>query len=423
LQDNPVSSGGARSQRRAWLVWSLAASAFGYAFFQRVMPGAMADDLMRDFAIGGALLGTLSALYFYPYVFLQVPLGAMIDQIGARILMSGALSIAAVGSVLFAISDTLWLAYIGRTLIGIGSAVGFLGSLAIAGKWFPPRRFAFLAGLAMFFAMISGMLGQAPLALFVSEYGWRTSVMATGLFGAGLALLIFAVVRDSPSSTHGANPKLNWKNVGRGLWAAARLLRVWHIALVAMAMSGPMLTIAGLWGTPYLSATYNLSKPEAAFYVSLLLLGWAFGAPFWGWLSDYTGQLKALLVWPALCVTLLLAMVCFVPNLPLWLTVSCFTGVGFFGSCMPITFALGRKVTSPEISGSVTGIINSATVLSGAVLQPAVGYVLDRLWNGVLIDGSRHYQAQDYQTGFILVFAMAAAGFVFALFLKETPAN
>jgi predicted MFS family arabinose efflux permease len=114
------------------LVWSLAASAFGYAFFQRVMPGAMAEDLMREFAIGGALLGTLSALYFYPYVFLQVPLGAMIDQIGARFLMSGALAFAAVGSVLFAVSDTLLLAYIGRTMIGIGSAVGFLGSLAIA---------------------------------------------------------------------------------------------------------------------------------------------------------------------------------------------------------------------------------------------------------------------------------------------------
>jgi len=419
LNQNHIPSGGGR----AWLVWSLAASAFGYAFFQRVMPGAMADDLMRDFAIGGALLGTLSALYFYPYVFLQVPLGAMIDQIGARFLMSGALAFAAIGSILFALSDTLILAYIGRTMIGIGSAVGFLGSMAIAGKWFPPHRFAFLAGLAMFFAMISGMVGQAPLALFVSQYGWRISVMATGAFGAVLSLLIFFIVRDSPKPAAGAQPKLSWSSVGQGLWAAARLWRVWRIALVALSTSGPMLTIAGLWGTPYLSSAYGLSKPEAAFYVSLQLLGWAFGAPFWGWLSDYTGKLKQLLVWPALVLTVLLATICFVSNLPLWFTVACFIGTGFFGACMPITFALGRKVTPQNISGSVTGIINSLTVLSGAILQPAVGYVLDRLWDGTVEAGSRIYKPEDYQAGFILIFLMALGGFVLTLSLKETSTN
>jgi MFS family permease len=272
----------------------------------------------------------------------------------------------------------------------------------------------------MFFAMISGMLGQAPLALFVSEYGWRTSVMATGAFGAVLSALIFMIVRDSPVATVGKRVKLSWKSVGEGLWAAARLWRVWRIALVALAMSGPMLTIAGLWGTPYLSSAYSLSKPEAAFYVSLQLLGWAFGAPFWGWLADYTGKLKQLLVWPALGLTLLLAMICFVSNLPLWLTVLCFIGTGFFGSCMPITFALGRKVTPEGISGSVTGIINSLTVLSGAILQPAVGYVLDRLWDGTIEAGSRVYRPEDYQTGFILIFLMALGGFVLTLFLRET---
>ena len=43
----------------AWLVWSLAAIAFGYAFFHRVTPSVMVSDLMTEFAIGGAMLGTL----------------------------------------------------------------------------------------------------------------------------------------------------------------------------------------------------------------------------------------------------------------------------------------------------------------------------------------------------------------------------
>ena len=58
----------------AALIWSLAALSFGYAFFHRVAPSVMVTDLMTEFAIGGAMLGVLSALYFYPYVLLQIPL-------------------------------------------------------------------------------------------------------------------------------------------------------------------------------------------------------------------------------------------------------------------------------------------------------------------------------------------------------------
>ena len=78
----------------AWLVWSLAAISFGYAFFHRVTPSVMVSDLMADFAVSGAVLGTLSALYFYPYVLLQVPLGAMLETFGTRILLSGFLLLA-----------------------------------------------------------------------------------------------------------------------------------------------------------------------------------------------------------------------------------------------------------------------------------------------------------------------------------------
>ena len=135
------------SRSYAWLVWSLAAISFGYAFFHRVTPSVMVSDLMADFAVSGAVLGTLSALYFYPYVLLQVPLGAMLETFGTRILLSGFLLLAGLGSILFAKATSIEIAYLGRFLIGFGVSAGFLGSLALASKWFPPQRFAFLAGL------------------------------------------------------------------------------------------------------------------------------------------------------------------------------------------------------------------------------------------------------------------------------------
>ena len=131
---NPVNSS------LGWFVWSLAAISFGYAFFHRVAPSVMVSELMGEFGIGGAMLGTLSALYFYPYVLLQIPLGALLEQFGTRLLLSGALVITAVGTFLFSVAEVIEFAYIGRVLIGIGSSVAFLGALALAATWYPASR-------------------------------------------------------------------------------------------------------------------------------------------------------------------------------------------------------------------------------------------------------------------------------------------
>ena len=400
----------------AWLVWALAAISFGYAFFHRVAPSVMVSDLMAEFAIGGAMLGTLSALYFYPYVLLQIPLGTLLETIGTRLLLSCALSLAAAGSVLFGLAPQIELAYLGRILIGIGSSVGFLGSLALAKRWFPERRFAFLAGLSMFTGMTSGMVAQAPLAYFVDEFGWRSSLMLLGGLGFVLAGLVFALVRNAPPD----QPQVSSSGFDRAaffssLRQAASSREVWKIAFVALTLSGPMLTLGGLWGTPYLIAAYDLARPDAAFLMSLLLLGWAFGAPSAGWLSDRLGQRRPILVAGCVAVSALLCLLIFVPALPLPAAVAVMVLIGFSGGTMTSCFALVRQVMPDHLTGAAVGIVNSLTVASGAVLQPVVGLLLDLLAEA----GPASYTAASYRLAFLAILVTALAGLLVAFRLRE----
>ena len=412
----------------AWLVWSLAAISFGYAFFHRVTPSVMVSDLMAEFVVSGAVLGTLSALYFYPYVLLQVPLGAMLETFGTRILLSGCLLLAGVGSILFGLAHSVEVAYLGRFLIGFGSSVGFLGSLALASKWFPPHRFAFLAGLSMFVAMTSGMVAQAPLAYLIDIYGWRANILALGTAGFALSLLVFLFVRNQPASLGPATarPLANrekWRELGSALKAVMRNADVWKVSLVAATMSGPMLVIGGLWGTPFLMVKFDLSRPEAAFFMSLLLLGWAVGAPVSGWLSDYIGRRKPILVTGLVLICIMLAIVTGLENLPLGVVVACFVMVGMSGGGMTASFGLVKDVMPASLAGAATGVVNSMTVASGAILQPFVGLALDLQWDGRLVDGARHYAEGDFRTAFTLVLAAAVIGLVTAVTLREAPAG
>ena len=180
-----------------------------------------------------------------------------------------------------------------------------------------------------------------------------------------------------------------------------------------------MLALAALWGTPYVMSAYGLPRPEAAFYVSLMLFGWAIGAPFSGWLSDRLQQRKVMLVWGSAVLTVILGLISFVPGLPLFATIALMACGGLAGSTMVTTFALGRETSPAAMGGSVTGIGNAMTVASGAVLQPVVGVILDLLWDGTMQDGSPVYQPETYQSAFSVVFVTSLAGFLLSLTLRE----
>jgi MFS family permease len=405
----------------ALAVWSLSALAFGYAFFQRVAPSVMVPDLMAEFAVSGAVMGQLSALYFYPYAAMQLPIGALLDKYGARLLLTVALLLAAGGSVAFGLANSVSQAYAGRFMIGAGSSVGFIASMALAGKWFQPKHFALLTGLSMFFAMVCGIAGQAPLAFAVEAYGWRQTMVWSGGFAAALAMATALIVRNSPNAaTEEQDNDNQWAEIWAGLKSTIKRNEIWRLAIVAMAMSGPMLALGGLWGVPYLASAYGLDRPSSAFYTSFTLFGWALGAPFAGWLSDRTGLRKLPLVIGTGLNTALITAIAFNPGFSLHVLVAVFFLTGFTGGCMVITFALAREVSSRRSHGTVSGLVNGMTVAAGAVLQPIIGWMLDLRWDGTMIEGARVYQPGAYSFAFICLVVWAGIGFLISLSLRET---
>ena len=405
---------------RAWVIWSLAASAFALAFFLRVSPSVMSDDLMREFAVGAAVLGNLSAIYFYIYAGSQIPIGAMMDRWGPRAMISVSVALAAAGTVLFALADGLTTAYLGRFLIGAGSACAFVGGLVLAGRWFPPQRYAFVSGMTMLFGMAGGLLGQAPLALLIEATDWRQAMLLTAAVAGALAALIWLVVRDRPPAPSSASGSVAGGGAIRSIGSTLGNIRLWCVMAIGASFSGPLLAFGGLWGVPYMMVKYGLDRPDAAFYVSFNLIGWALGAPFGGWLSDHLGRRKAPLLVVGVINLACMAALFYLPALPPAAAAVLIFLIGALSGTMVITYALGREITPPASHGTVTGFINMGTVGAGAVLQPIIGLVLDLEWDGTVVDGVRAYGIAAYTSAFVCLMVWAALGVAFTLLLRET---
>ena len=77
----PLSRVSVTSRSLVMVGWFFCALFFFYAFILRVAPAVMVDDLMKEFSVGAAILGYLSATYLYIYAALQIPLGLSLIHI------------------------------------------------------------------------------------------------------------------------------------------------------------------------------------------------------------------------------------------------------------------------------------------------------------------------------------------------------
>ena len=193
-----ASNGNSVTRRGAIVAFVLGTLFFGYAFIQRVAPSVMTGELMRDFAVGGAALGSLSALYFYAYAAIQLPVGMLTDRFGPRKLMSAAAALCALATLLFARSDSLFIASLGRALIGATVAFAFVGTMAIAGYLFSAARYAMLAGVLQTVGMCGAIFGQAPLRQLIETLGWRGTMGTLSTLALLLAIALFVLVPRRP---------------------------------------------------------------------------------------------------------------------------------------------------------------------------------------------------------------------------------
>lgn len=377
----------------------------------------MTDELMREFAVGGSALGSLSAMYFYAYVALQIPVGMLMDQFGPRRLMSGALVLCAVASITMAGSNSLWLASVSRLVIGASVAFAFVGTLTILTYWFAPARFAMLAGLLQSSGMAGAMLGQAPLRMAVEQYQWRGTVWGLGVIALVLAIAAFIIV---PRRGRARRSDVLSEHVPTGVSSILAKRRNWLCALAGFGMAAPMLGFAALWAVPWLTTVRGIDQTQSAGVASMVFLGWLLIAPLAGWVSDRMGRRKPVLLAGSILSLFAFLLILYVQTDSLLVLSTLFFLQGAGGCAMVICFSVMREYNARGHTSAALGMLNTCVVGSGAIMQPLIGVALDSRWQGVVTDGVRIYSSSNYNHAFLLLIAASVVAILCSVMLAET---
>jgi MFS family permease len=402
----------------AWAVWIIAAFFYFYKYILEVAPSVMTKDLMDAFSIKGVQLGNLAAAYFYAYLIMQVPVGLLLDRFGPRKVTTIAIFFCAMGNFLFAYSDSLWSAGAGRFIIGLGASFAVINTFKLTANWFPSNRFAFMAGLLLSFGMLGAVGGQAPLSYFIFHTGWRSAMASLGWVGIFFGVLFWLIVRDHPEKTHLKS------QIKVPFWKGKKKIftnpQNWLLSFFSCFLFTPIMAFGELWGVNFVATAFELTQHIAAFSVSMIFIGFAIAAPFFGWLSDRMGRRKPILIFGTGISLLLLLLILYLPIENLFIAYLLLFLFGAFISTFLLSYTMIRENNSPFYIATAIGFLNMFSAVMGAVSDPLIGLLLDLKWDGQMLGGAPLFSLNDYRFALSILPILLFIGLVLLAFIKET---
>ncbi len=412
-----------QQKRLRTTVLLLAIGAYLLSFFHRVAPAAIARDLAAAFETSAASLGVLAATYFYVYTVMQIPTGVLADTLGPRKILALGGLVAGAGSILFGLAPTFDIAVVGRTLVGLGVSVAFIAMLKLVAVWYEENRFATLTGTAMFIGNIGSVAAGAPLAWAAQAAGWRAVFVVVGILSLAIGIASWFLVQDKPGEKGAPAPK--GAKVDRTAWLGglATVMKntaTWPGFFVNTGIAGSFFAFAGLWAVPYLTQVHGMTRATASNHISVYFIGFAIGCAVVGRISDRMGRRKPLMVGGAILHALGWWIWIASGPLPLGLTYLICGVMGLVTASLTLSWACAKEVNPPLLSGMATSVVNVGVFLGPAILQPLVGWAMDRGWDGAMAEGARLYSAAAYATGLIILAGAAAFGAIATLFVRET---
>ncbi|MBF0190112.1 MAG: MFS transporter [Magnetococcales bacterium] len=413
-------------RRLRWTGFVVVGVAYMLSFFHRYAPATLSSDLQLAFQANGVSLGGLAATYFYVYMVMQIPTGILVDTVGPRHVVAMGGVIAATGSWIFGMADTLSTAITGRLLIGLGVSVTFIALLKLNAVWFHDRHFATITGATILLGNLGALLAAAPLTWVLDHLSWREVFVMLAGFSWLMALLAWWLVRDHPGtiglpslreldgqSAHPPHPG-HWYT---GLKIVLRNRATWPGLWVNMGMAGSLFAFGGLWAVPFLRDAHGLDRAAATDRTSFLLLGFSIGAFFVGTISDRIGQRKPVMMAGGLAYCLC------------WLTLLggmtmqgaighfFFFVMGLCASSFTLSWSCAKEVNAHALSGMATSVVNIGAFLGTAILQPAVGWAIDQARTGAT---ERAPAATEYQAGIAILLSFSLMGLIATGFIRET---
>ena len=414
-----------------WIIWGIAGLYYFFEIIIRTLPSTMSGTLMQIFQINATSLSVLTSFFYYiAYTVMQIPAGLLVDRYSVkRVLFIACLS-CVFGFIVFYSTRDYHLAEFGRLVVGLGSAFAYVSALKVASVWLSRRHFGFATTIMDSLGMLGAMFADDVIAHINIADGIQSSINLLIVIGLFIAFLIIFVLKDTPEARvknkNQTRLSTNDKtNIFKKLVLIAKNPQIWLVGIVGCLFYLPSAVIGDLFGIPFLKTVYHLSRESAPLCMSVFFAGWIICGPLFGLYSDKVGKRCKPLVITMLIEAFLFSVLLYTPVitghiLPEYMLYILFFAMGAAMGTHPLVFAIAKENYSNKIAGTVVAFTNTLIMLSGLLITPLVGYLLDYSHHSLGKVGVEQYTMSNYTFALTLIPISLIICVFIMIFVKET---
>jgi len=331
--------------------------------------------LTDEFHVGYAAMGFAMSMFYVGSGLLQTPAGFLVDRFGGKRVLAGGLGLISCGTMLIGFAPSYPLLVIAFMVAGMGNSVFHPADMAILNAKVDARHL----GHAFSVHGVSGNLGWVVAPLFsvtlASAFGWRAAMMAAGVIGVAVTLLIAAhpaLRHEVHAAARRERDRTEFKDDLRLLFSTPVLTCFFFFVFTSVNT-----TALQTFSIPAMVSFYGVAVSVATGTLTGYLAGAAAGTLAGGFIASRTRRHDAAAV-AGVLLTMLLVLALASGALPVVLLVVVTTLAGFFvGTVNPSRDIIVRDVTPAHARGKVYGFVYSGLDLGSAVAPPLIGWLID----------------------------------------------
>ncbi|BAZ37128.1 putative MDR related permease [Calothrix sp. NIES-4101] len=335
------------------------------------------DPLLRvianDFNTSVGNTAVIISAYTIPYGLFQLVYGPLGDRIGKLKVMTGGITIFAVGTALCTFAPNLPLLILLRFLTGMFAATVIPLSLAYIGDNFPYAERQTAIGRYLSALMLGQILSSSLGGIFGEFLSWRNIFLVFGVASLIVAVIFWQATRKIPPEPN----KQETKNFFATLKPYFQLLTKANARLVitTVFIEGFFLYGGFAYVGAFIRDRYNLPYVT----IGILLSGFGMGGLLYSisvkWLVHRLGEQGLVVVGGSLVGTCFLSVNLF-PNWMLFIPTTIFIGLGFY--MMHSTLQTQATELSPESRGTAVSLFAFNLFVGQGIGAVFLGQIVDR---------------------------------------------
>jgi MFS family permease len=191
--------------RRSWIAL-LIFTAVIINYVDRIALSVASKPIVAEFGFSPIQMGYLFSAFLWTYVVCLIPLGLLVERVGAKRMVGGGIAIWSAATAFTAGATSLVSLVAARLVMGASEATTFPACGRVIRDWFPERERGLVTTLFNGGSTAGPAIGAIVVAALVSAFDWRTAFVVLGISGF-VWLAFWWIWYDQPE-------KVSWLSAG-----------------------------------------------------------------------------------------------------------------------------------------------------------------------------------------------------------------